>query len=212
MSQAQRNTQRLDTLFQLSLINAPEETVYNKITTLAGEIIGTPVSLMSMVADNYQYFKSSVGLPEPYQSKRRTGFSHSFCKHVVQNNAPLIVEDAREHPLVRDNLAIRDLNVIGYLGIPLTLSDGQSLGSLCVIDADPRQWTQTEIAIMTELAEIVTLEFDTRLDVRSRKAETVVPEQLHERIETFVAHVDLGDTKADILTKIRVLRAQFKLK
>jgi GAF domain-containing protein len=131
------NTERLKILRDLALIDSPAETVYDRITQLASKAVGSPVSLVSMVGSDYQFFKSFVGLPEPWASDRSTPLSHSFCQHVVATNEPLIVSDARNVDFLKDNLAIPDLNVIGYLGIPLTLQSGQRLGSFCVIDGKP---------------------------------------------------------------------------
>ena len=77
------NKQRLKVLRDLALIDADAETVYDKVTILATKIMGAPVSLVSMVAADYQFFKSFVGLPEPWASQRRTPLSHSFCQPIV---------------------------------------------------------------------------------------------------------------------------------
>lgn len=76
-----------------------------------------PVALISLVDEDRQFFVSQQGLPEPWAKARQTPLSHSFCQHVVATGDPLIVSDARENPLVCGNLAIRDLNVIAYLGL-----------------------------------------------------------------------------------------------
>ena len=96
MSNILLDVDRLKVLFQLSLIDSPKEEIYDEITQFASQVIGTPVSLMSMVANDYQFFKSEIGLPEPYKSARQTPFSHSFCKHVVQNNEPLIISECTQ--------------------------------------------------------------------------------------------------------------------
>jgi GAF domain-containing protein len=67
----------------------------------------------------------------PWASERQTPLSHSFCQHVVESRRPLVVSDAREHPKLRDNVAIRDLGVIAYAGVPLITPTGQVLGTLC---------------------------------------------------------------------------------
>lgn len=211
MSNMLMNLDRMKVLFELSLINAPEETIYNKLTVFASEAIGAPVSLVSMVASDYQYFKSQVGLADPWRSSRRTPLSHSFCQHVVKHNKPLIVSDARENDLVKRNLAIRDLGVIGYLGIPLTLDDGKSLGSFCVIDTDVRDWTETEIEIMQELASVVTKEFDARAYVLRRKMTRAELQDLQERIMSFVDSIDAKQDKTDILQEIRAKRIAYDL-
>lgn len=160
---------RLAVLRKLALIDTPEEPFFDRMTRLASTLIGTPVSLVSMVAGNYQFFKSSYGLPEPWQSQRRTPLSHSFCQHVVTSGEPLVVEDARVHSLLMNNRAIPDLNVIGYLGMPLQTADGYRLGSFCVIDGQPHTWTDEEIQVMWAFSEVINAEIDARATAYAQK-------------------------------------------
>ena len=153
---------RIAALRATGLLDSPPEKVFDRLTDLARRMLGVPVCLVSLVEIDRQFFKSCVGLPEPWASLRETHLSHSFCQHVVHTGAPLVVEDAREHPLLRDNLAIRDLNVIAYLGIPLLTPDAQTVGSFCAIDTKPRTWTPDEIGLMGNLAESVTSEIALR--------------------------------------------------
>ena len=80
--------------------------------------LGVPVALVSLVDDERQFFPGQVGLPDPWCDSRQTPLSHSFCQHVVRSGEPLIIEDSRLEPLVQHNLAITDLNVIAYAGMP----------------------------------------------------------------------------------------------
>ena len=143
---------RLDALRRSRLLDSPPDETFDRLTRLATRLLGAPVSLISLVDNDRQFFKSSVGLSEPWASARETPLSHSFCQHVVASDAPLIVEDARTHPLVADNDAIEDLGVVAYAGIPLRTRDGLTLGSLCVIDDQPRHWTPEELAVLNDLA------------------------------------------------------------
>jgi GAF domain-containing protein len=95
---------------------------------------------VSLVDDRRQFFKSAVGLHESWASRRETPLTHSFCKFAVGRRAPLVVPDAREDPALRENLAIRDLGVIAYAGVPLVVED-EALGAFCVIDDKPHAWT-----------------------------------------------------------------------
>ena len=168
---------RLSALEQTSLLDASPDEAFDRLTRLATEILQAPISLVSLVEETRQYFKSCVGLPEPWATQRETPLTHSFCQHVVADAAPLIISDATQHPLVRDNLAIRDLGVVAYLGIPLTTSTGIVLGSFCVIDTHPRAWTKKEIALLTELAAWAMTEIELRRQVRLReKAEEILRE------------------------------------
>lgn len=205
------NIERMRILRDLALIDGPKETIYDRFTQVASDIIDAPVSLVSMVAANYQFFKSQVGLPDPWASDRRTPLSHSFCQHVVHRNEPLVIKDAREHELVKDNKAIPDLNVIGYLGIPLTFRDHKPLGSFCVIDSEPREWEQVEIDIMEELADLLTLEFDIRAEARIDPSQQDELTKMHDSLNKFIDDLDLSQSKADVLENIRVLRRQYEL-
>ncbi len=153
---------RLAALRNLGLLDSPPEEAFDRLTRLATTVTGAPVALVSLVDDRRQFFKSAVGLPEPWASRRETPLSHSFCQYVVARAEPLIIADAREHPLVRDNLALSDLGVVAYAGLPLVLSTGEVLGSFCAIDTRPRDWTQAEIAALQDIAASVISEIELR--------------------------------------------------
>ena len=139
---------RLAALQRTNLLDSPPEEAFDRLTRLASKILHVPVSLVSLVDHERQYFKSVVGPDDPWATLRETPLSHSFCQHVVASSKPLIITDARRHPLVHQNLAIPDLGVVAYAGMPLTTPDGQTLGSFCAIDTQPREWTEEEIEIL----------------------------------------------------------------
>jgi GAF domain-containing protein len=153
---------RLRALGEAGLAAEPDP----RMETIAERVrkrLGVPVSLVSLVRRDEQVFPGAAGLPEPWASIRATPLSHSFCRHVVASAEPLVVTDAREHPLVRDNLAVRDLGVIAYAGMPLTDEVGNVLGSLCAIDDRPREWTDGELDILRDLADTCATELRLRL-------------------------------------------------
>ncbi|PJF25901.1 MAG: hypothetical protein CUN53_10415, partial [Phototrophicales bacterium] len=113
-----QSPERLNALHRLNLLDSAPEEAFDRLTRLASYIIGAPITLVSLVDAERQFFKSQIGLPEPLATQRETPLSHSFCQHVVATNKPLIIDDARQHELVYDNLAIRDFDVIAYLGMP----------------------------------------------------------------------------------------------
>ena len=160
---------RLAALRRAALLDTPAEEAFDRLTRLASTILGAPVALVSLVDEDRQFFKSCVGLPEPWASRRETPLSHSFCQHAVASGRPLVIEDAREHPLVRGNPAIGDLDVVAYAGIPLVTSDGHALGSFCVIDTEPRAWTEREITVLADLAASVVTEIELRGQVAERR-------------------------------------------
>lgn len=146
---------RLEALERTGLLGMKEDPILHRLTRLAARALEAPVSLVSLVAADRQFFASSWGVPEPWASDRGTDLLHSFCQHVVVSNQPLLVTDARKHPLVHSNRAIEDLDVIAYIGVPLNDSHDNTLGSFCVIDHEPRQWKQGEVELLYDFAAAV---------------------------------------------------------
>ncbi|MFI6073866.1 SpoIIE family protein phosphatase [Actinoplanes sp. NPDC051343] len=159
---------RLDALASTRLGPRPDP-AFDRFTRMVRRTLGVPVALVSLVDDTRQYFPGAAGLAQPWQRCRETGLSHSFCRHVVLSGRPLIVADARTDALLRDNLAIKDLGVVAYSGMPLTDDDGNVLGSLCAIDTSPRDWTSAELETLADLASACASEL--RLRIAAHQAE-----------------------------------------
>jgi len=155
---AVRDPARLRALHLTQLLDSPPEESFDRFTRLAARVTKAPVSLVTLVDEDRQFFKSCLGLPEPWASDRETPLSHSFCQHVVAQGEPLIVTDARTDARLHDNLAIRDLDVVAYAGWPVLAPDGSVLGSFCVIDSQPREWTEEELANLADIAGSVNAE------------------------------------------------------
>ena len=165
---------RIAALRDLGLLEPGTEEDLDRYTRLATRLLGVPVSLVSLVDADRQIFKGNTGLTGEFGEAGQTPLSHSFCQYAVAMREPLIVNDAREHPLVADNLAVRDLDVIAYAGIPLVLSDGHSLGAFCAIDSVPRNWSEQDIETLRDLAAAVMA----HLELRRALAE----QGLHDRL------------------------------
>src|SRR4051794_22327488 len=147
--------ERLAALREADLLDTPPEEELDELTRIAAELLGAPVALVSLVGEDRQFFKSRAGdLPAPF--REGTPLSHSYCRHAVGSREPLAIEDAREHPLVRDNPAVRELGAVAYLGIPLVVPEGQALGTLCVLDTRPRRWDEAQVGRLRTLAAAVT--------------------------------------------------------
>lgn len=135
--------ERQAALRRTALLDTPAEEAFDRLTRLAATVLQLPVALVSLVDKDRQFFKSCIGLPEPWASQRETPLSHSFCQHTLDTRQPLVIADAREHPLVRDNLAIEELGVVAYVGIPLITSQGQS--TTCHATGRNRRFTSCRI-------------------------------------------------------------------
>jgi hypothetical protein len=162
VSRAVKDPERLASLERTGLLDSDPDERFDGLARLAARVLHAPVALVSLVDKDRQFFKACFGLAEPWASRRETPLSHSFCQHAVAARRPLIVDDAREDPTLRDNPAIRDLDVIAYAGMPLIGDDGQALGTLCVIDRKPRHWQGDETALLQEIADAVVAQIAAR--------------------------------------------------
>jgi len=180
---------KLEALLQTDLMDSGKEESFDRLTRLVSQALSVPVVLMSLVDERRQFFKSAQGLPEPWATRRETPLSHSFCQHVVEADAPLAVEDARNHPLVAHNRAIKDLGVIAYLGIPIHDPYGHVLGSLCAIDTEVHAWTDADITLLTDYAALVEREIGLRAEIQRRwvaeEKASLVARELSHRIKNI---------------------------
>ncbi len=141
--------QRIACLKSYSILDTPPEREYDEITYLASQICDAPISLISLVDDSRQWFKSHYGL-----TASETPKEIAFCAHAITNqNSILIVEDSREDSRFHDNpLVTGSPYVIFYVGIPLVNPRGLALGTLCVIDNHPRNIEPLQLKALKALA------------------------------------------------------------
>lgn len=156
-----QNLNRLAALHATRLLDSPPEEPFDRLARIACKVVKAPIALITLVDRDRQFFKSAIGLPEPWCTRRETPLSHSFCKHVAATGRPLVLSDARLDSSLRDNPAIHELGVTAYLGIPL-VSAGAPIGSFCVIDQEPREWTYDQVDILQDLAACVMREIELR--------------------------------------------------
>ena len=161
---------RLAALEATGLLDTPPEEDFDRFTRLASRLVGAPVVLLSLVDRDRQFFKSQQGLSGWAAADRETPLSHSFCKHVVQSDEPLVVSDARSDPLLVENLAIRDLGVIAYAGMPVRSTEGDVLGSFCAIHPEPHEWTEEELALLEDIAQAAVAEIRLRAAAEAERS------------------------------------------
>jgi len=192
---------RLEAL-RLAGLTAAADPGMDRFARLVTRFLRVPVSLVSLLEADRQVFPGMIGLAEPWAGRRETPLSHSFCQHVVDDGRPLIIEDTRVYPRTCASLAIPDLKVIGYAGMPLTDADGHVLGSLCAIDHLPRRWTDDELQDLGDLAEACSGELRLRI-----ATEQIRQDRDHADL-LLRASVELGHSR-ELTDLIRRLRGLF---
>lgn len=143
--------ERLEAVRGTGLLGSPREAEFDQLTRLAARLLNAPAAFVTVISDDQQYIKSAETGADPDPTGESQPLEASFCKFAVASRQPLIVEDARQHELVRENRAI-EAGVIAYAGVPLQTHEGEAIGALCVVDAKPRKWSDEEIDNLHVLA------------------------------------------------------------
>ena len=149
---------RLEKLRSLGLLDSHPDEFFDCITRVAATILNTSISVISLVDENRQWFKSRHGL-EASETPRDI----SFCTHAVASGEQLVVEDAiQDERFAKNPLVLNDPNIRFYAGIPIKSIQGYSLGTLCVIDNKPKHPTEKELQALHDLAMLATKEIQFR--------------------------------------------------
>lgn len=140
---------RLDALASYHILDTLPEQEYDAITRIASYICQTPISLITLLDDHRQWFKSAHGL-----GVSQTPRQDSFCAHAIEDpDHTLVVNDARlDSRFTNSPLVTGESNMIFYAGVPLVDGEGQALGTLCVIDHEPRYLLAEQQAALEDLA------------------------------------------------------------
>lgn len=145
---------RLAALAATGLVDSPEEERFDRIVRLASMATDSPIALISLLTSRRQWFKARVGL-QPQQTPREW----AFCSHAILQDRPFVVEDAATDERFSGNpLVLADPHIRFYAGVPLRDQGGNAMGTLCVIDREPRKLRASELQALLDLAAIASTE------------------------------------------------------
>ena len=150
---------RLAALHRYDILDTPAEGAFDKITEMVRSVVGVPISAVSLVDRERQWFKSIAGL-----DAAQTPRSVAFCDHTIRQEGPLVVSDAQADARFLDNpLVTGDPGIRSYAGVALRTPDGYQIGSLCAIDTKARDFSPEQLAVLSGLAPIVVEQMELRL-------------------------------------------------
>ena len=164
-SELRKEAERLKALHDLGLLDTPPERDFDDFVRLAAAICDVPISIVSLVDEDRQWFKSKIGL-----DVEGTTRDVAFCAHAIQQEGLFVVPDATTDPRFRDNpLVTGDSGIRFYAGAPLVTPEGQALGTLCVVDRRPRTLSSDQAAALEALARQVMARIELRCELEERR-------------------------------------------
>ena len=160
----EREAERLAALHHYRVLDTPREDAFDDLASIASEICGTPIAVVSLVDQARQWFKAEVGL-----GIRETPLDVSFCTHALLQDDLLLVPDATSDPRFSGNpLVTGQPGLRFYAGAPLKTASGLPIGTLCVLDTQPRQLDERQIEALRRLARQVMSQLELRLALEER--------------------------------------------
>jgi len=147
----ENEAQRMACLISLGILDTPPEERFDRITRMAKRLFNTSIAVVSLVDANRQWFKSIDGL-----DATETGRDVSFCGHAILDDEVMVVNDtAKDQRFLGNPLVDSDPHIGFYAGKPIKDISGQNLGTLCVIDSQPREFSDEDKALLEDLAKMV---------------------------------------------------------
>jgi len=158
--------QRLAALYRYEVLDTTPEKAFDRITEIAAHLFGAPFAFVSLIDEDRQWMKACVGL-----DAKEIDLSTSFCIYAIQTDDILVIPDATRDERVRDTRFVAgDPGIRFYAGAPLRTSDGYRIGTLCVLDSEPRPGVDAgELTHLAHLADLVVDELELRREVRRRE-------------------------------------------
>jgi GAF domain-containing protein len=182
-----------------NLLDPSFEAAYDRITQLATKLIEVPVALVSVASADEQFFKSFVGIGKEWTVHRVAPQTPRYCREVVNTGEILTIEDASTDEQLKDDPVTKQMGVVAYLGIPMKLQNGVTLGSFCAIDIVPHRWTNEEISVMQELNDALMREVELRLALKQAHEAKKKAEQANERVVNILSSMlDAEKPRRDI--------------
>jgi signal transduction histidine kinase len=191
--EALRDPARLAALAETGLLPSPPEAAFDRLARLAAVLLDVPLTIVSLVGADKQFFKAGHGLPAPYDTVREIPIDESICRYTLRGEA-IVAPNASGHPLLKHHPTTTPWGIVAFVALPMITSEGQVLGAFCAVDDHVREWTERDLLVLRELTASVMTEIELRVQVRRLQAER----ELREQVVAMLTH--------DLRTPLGVVR------
>lgn len=179
-------------------MGTPREEVFDRLCRLAAKILNVPLTIVSLVDDQRQFFKADYGLPHPFSETRTLPIDFSLCRYTMAGDS-IISSNAALDPFLKLHPSTEPWGISALIVLPLITEDGHVLGTFCCIQSTPREWTDFDLEVMKELTTSIMTEINLRNKVKKLQQEQNLR-------ETFVAAIS-----HDLRTPLTVVRLTAQL-
>jgi GAF domain-containing protein len=192
-----------------AILDTPRDGAFDRITRLASVMLGMPIAIVTIVDHDRIWFKSAEGLSGVEEIDRVPG----LCASAILGHEAWVVEDAGIDPRTLANpLVAGEFGLRFYAGSPLETHDGYNLGTLCVIDREPRQLSPEQIEVLDDLAALVVDALELRLAARQQaRRATELNDDVVQALAVSKMRLQLGETEAGVEALDQALAASKRI-
>jgi serine phosphatase RsbU (regulator of sigma subunit) len=184
---------RLAAVRATGLLDTAPEDSFDELTRLAATIAKVPLAFITVVDDTRSYWKSAIGMDIADLSRRQNPVLNSFCKYLIGTGGPVVIDDIAADVRVRDNPAVKELDIGAWAGYPIYGRSGKIVGGFFVISHEPRKWSEWELQTLSTLSRAASKE------IALREALVVSEQRLTDMTEAHQTAVDLARALQDSL-------------
>ncbi|RKI27266.1 GAF domain-containing protein [Corallococcus sp. AB004] len=161
---------RLQAIRDTGLMDTPQEEAFDRLARLAAQLLNVPLTIVSLVDSNRQFFKADFGLPSPFRETRTLPIDASLCRYTLEGE-PIISSNAPADPFLKFHPSTGPWGIVAIIVLPLINPEGHVLGTFCCIQPTVREWTEQDHLVMKELTASIMTEINLRDQIRKLKAE-----------------------------------------
>lgn len=175
-----REQQRMLVLTELGLLDTESVPIFEEATQTAAHFLEAPICLLGLMDQQRQWFKSAVGLSRlglmnDLALSRQLPREESFCVHVVDSQQVLAIEDTLSHPAFANSLLCQQYGIRSYLGVPLLTASGDCIGTLAILDLQPRIFTEKDAEFLLLTARMSMSEYERLYLMKAQATGTPIP-------------------------------------